>query len=420
MQAEPTVAQPMLRKVKPSASATLDAIVIGAGPYGISIGAHLAPLGLNALVLGEPMESWSRHMPKGMHLKSEGFASDLFHPRGEFKLGQYCRENAIAYRDVGLPVSLETFTAYGLEFARRFVPKLSTTKVSRLLSGPNGFRVELTDGSILNARNVVVATGVAYLADMPPELDGLPRSLASHSFDHHALEGFKGRKVVVIGGGASAIDLAALLHEVGARVQIVSRQPRLYVHSDPPPRRSLVERLRRPVSTIGLGWKTVFYAKAPGLFHMLPEAKRKRITRYTLGPAGGWFMQKRIDAVSRHLELRLCSGRASEGGVRLEFETSEGGRVIKDVDHVITATGFRAGLDKLAFLDGSLRDRIKCAGKTPILSRSFEASVPGLYFVGPLAADSFGPVMRFATGAGFAARMVAKSLSGRAGCRRDP
>ena len=47
---------------------------------------------------------------------------------------------------------------------------------------------------------------------------------------------------------------------------------------------------------------------------------------------------------------------------------------------------------------------------TPILSRNFEASVPGLYFVGPASANSFGPLARFACGAGFTAKRLARHL----------
>jgi len=36
--------------------------------------------------------------------------------------------------------------------------------------------------------------------------------------------------------------------------------------------------------------------------------------------------------------------------------------------------------------------------------------MPGLYFVGIAAANSFGPVMRFAFGADFAARTVTRAL----------
>jgi hypothetical protein len=45
-----------------------------------------------------------------------------------------------------------------------------------------------------------------------------------------------------------------------------------------------------------------------------------------------------------------------------------------------------------------------------VLSSSLESSVPGIYFVGIAAANSFGPVMRFAFGAGFAARRLTEAM----------
>jgi hypothetical protein len=46
-----------------------------------------------------------------------------------------------------------------------------------------------------------------------------------------------------------------------------------------------------------------------------------------------------------------------------------------------------------------------------VLSSTFESSVPGLYFVGIAAANSFGPVMRFAFGAGFAAKRLTQAMA---------
>ena len=46
----------------------------------------------------------------------------------------------------------------------------------------------------------------------------------------------------------------------------------------------------------------------------------------------------------------------------------------------------------------------------PILTRNFESSVPGLYFIGVAAAASFGPLMRFTFGARYAARRLTRAL----------
>ena len=81
---------------------------------------------------------------------------------------------------------------------------------------------------------------------------------------------------------------------------------------------------------------------------------------------------------------------------------------------MIAATGYKVDMERLSFLNPAIRAKLKCVNGTPVLSSSFESSVPGLYFVGIAAANSFGPVMRFAFGAGFAAKRltstVAKSL----------
>jgi hypothetical protein len=45
-----------------------------------------------------------------------------------------------------------------------------------------------------------------------------------------------------------------------------------------------------------------------------------------------------------------------------------------------------------------------------VLKSNFESSVPGLYFVGLAAANSFGPVMRFAFGASFAAETLTETM----------
>jgi hypothetical protein len=76
------------------------------------------------------------------------------------------------------------------------------------------------------------------------------------------------------------------------------------------------------------------------------------------------------------------------------------------MDHVIAGTGFKVALSRLEFLDAAIQSRIRKSCDTPILDRNFESSVPGLYFVGGAAANNFGPLLRFAFGANFAAKRV--------------
>ena len=48
---------------------------------------------------------------------------------------------------------------------------------------------------------------------------------------------------------------------------------------------------------------------------------------------------------------------------------------------------------------------------TPVVGKDYQSSVPGLYFVGPAVAPTFGPVMRFVYGADHAARAMAPALT---------
>ena len=108
----------------------VDIAIIGAGPYGLSLAAHLRGSGQSVRIFGSPMNSWSNHMPRGMHLKSEGFASNLYDPEAKFTLQTFCGERSIPYADIGLPVAIETFIAYGQEFQRRYVPELENVQIT--------------------------------------------------------------------------------------------------------------------------------------------------------------------------------------------------------------------------------------------------------------------------------------------------
>src|SRR5580704_6093025 len=117
----------------------IDVAVIGAGPYGLSIAAHLSARNVALRIFGTPMSSWRNHMAAGTLLKSFGFASSLYDPGSTFTLAHFCQERGLSYSDVIHPVSLETFIAYGMEFQRRFVPDLEQTDISSLRRSPGGF-----------------------------------------------------------------------------------------------------------------------------------------------------------------------------------------------------------------------------------------------------------------------------------------
>jgi thioredoxin reductase len=392
---------------------TCDVAIIGAGPYGLSIAAHLEALGVNFRIFGNPMDTWLTHMPKGMRLKSEGFASSLYDPKSTFTLQAYCKEKGIAYADIGLPVPLDVFASYGLEFQKRFVPKLENKLVDSLRRSGHDFRIRLEDGKIVSARRVVMAVGLTHYDYTPPILAALGEPFVTHSSRHRDLQGFKGSEVAVVGAGASALDVAALLHQVGARVHVVARKPVVRFH-DPPEtlEPSLLDRLRNPITGIGPGWKLFLCTNAPLVFRRMPQSFRLDKVRRILGPAPCWFIKEQIvGKVPLHLGVAITDARIQDGKVSLQLTDGAGAHKILSTDHVIAATGYKVGLRRLAFMDSDLQLAVRSLEDTPVLSSHFESSVPGLYFVGASAANTFGPLLRFAYGAGFTARRISRHLA---------
>jgi len=397
----------------PSRHADTDVAVIGAGPYGLSVAAHLSGHGVSHEIFGVPMDTWRSHMPAGLYLKSEGFASNLSDPAGEHTLERYCAESGIEYGRIAVPIALETFSGYGRWFQRRAVPELDTRLVKGLAAAEGGFELTLDDGEKLRALRVVVATGVQSQAYTPPELDGLPAGAVVHTYDQPDPAVPDGR-CVVLGAGQSALEAAALVRENGRETTLVARCAAVEWLSKPGGKgRPLRKRLRYPESGLGEGRAQWAYSNLPLVFHRMREGWRLEKARTVLGPAGAWWLRPRIEGeVEVRLRRTLLGARVADGEVVLSFQGPDGAEEIA-TDQVVAGTGYRFDLERLPFLGPELRGGIATLAGAPVLDRSFQSGAPGLYFVGHLATPSFGPLMRFVFGARFAAQRVADRLAER-------
>jgi len=388
--------------------------VIGAGPYGLSVAAHLRSQGVNFRIFGTPMYHWLEHMPKGMFLKSEGCASNLFDPMDGYTLKQYCAEKGLPYAQYGAPVSVEAFTQYGLSFQRRLVPTVENVMVTALRGSSATFELRLASGETLQASKVVIATGMSNTEYIPAALAQLPPELLSHSGSHRELCGFKGRDVTVLGGGQSALETAALLHEAGAEVRLLVRRPSIVWNGTPNlRRRSFGDRIRHPMSNLGPGLGPWVYSNAPMLFCYLPRRLRIARVQNALGPAGAWWLRDRV--VGRFpIMLSHFVQKAETRGERVLLQLQGPGGVLRQIttNHVIAATGYRFDLGSLPFLSEHVLSQLGSVQQTPVLSPNFESSIPGLYFTGLASANQFGPAMRFLHGADYTARRVCRHIVG--------
>ncbi|MFF7452483.1 MULTISPECIES: NAD(P)-binding domain-containing protein [unclassified Streptomyces] len=394
-----------------------DLLVVGAGPYGLSIASHAASAGLHLRVLGRPMASWRDHMPRGMFLKSEPWASHLSDPGRRRGLDVYCESRGVRARH-GEPVPVELYADYGMWFARTAVPPVDERMVVRLVAlRPGGFEAVLEDGEVLPARTVALAVGVMPFVEIPAALAGLDTSRVTHSSHHGDLARFRDRDVTVIGGGQAALETAALLAEQGTRVRVLARADELCWNDVPPPwQRPWWRSARSPHSALGCGWRNWFYAERPGLYSRLPGPTRARIAATALGPAGAWWVRERVEPVVEVLHAHeVTAARAVPGGVRLDVLDRAGGAGASrtlETEHVIAATGFRATTDRLGLLSADLRASLATAADgAPVAGRDFESpSHPGLFLAGLMTASAFGPAMRFVHGASYTAGALVRGV----------
>ncbi len=396
-----------------------DVAIIGAGPYGLSLAAHLSEAGVEYRIFGKAMDAWKANMPPGMLLKSHPWSTSLYDPGSSFTLRQFCAERAIAYHDSLMPLPLETFIDYGMAFQKRLVPKVEPKLLVALEPGAPGFLATFDDGEIVSARRIVLATGVHPFKYTPEVLSHLPANVLSHSGDYGPLDAFAGKEIAVLGSGASAIDIAALLHEKGASVSLIARTAELRFANPPKEQRSLLRRLAyplrhllRPGSGIGDSWLLKVCADAPGLIHAMPSQWRLHLVRTTLGPLGHASMQDRVIGKLSVLLGRRLEGASVRGDqLDLRLAAHDGLTETRRFDHIIAATGYRIDLRRLEFLSSAVLARIDTVEYSPVLSENYESSVPGLYFIGPASANSFGPVTRFVFGAKHPSRRLMRRLA---------
>jgi thioredoxin reductase len=355
-------------------------------------------------------------MPAGMSLKSDGFASSLSDPDDKGTLAAYCADRDIPYHPTEIPVQLEVFNAYALDFQRRFVPDVEDRQVIALEKSGEGFSLKLDDGESLQASFVVGAVGITHFSQMPPEFADVPAELVSHASAHHDLSRFAGQEVIVIGAGSSAVDIATLLSEAGAKTSLVTRAPRVKFGSiQAPGGRSLWQRMRHPSTGLGPGWRSWLCENVPGTFRFLPGDLRLKIIKRHLGPFAAGVMKARFDAgVSVSLNENIVRATEDGGRVRLVLRNADGTQREVVADHIIAATGYSPDVSRLTFFSDGLRSSIRTHAKMPVLSKNFETSVPGLYFVGPPAVNTFGPLMRFMVGSQYVAPRVARELARKA------
>jgi pyruvate/2-oxoglutarate dehydrogenase complex dihydrolipoamide dehydrogenase (E3) component len=390
-----------------------DVLVIGAGPFGLSISAHLRHRGVEHTIVGRPMDTWRAHMPLGLFLKSEPYGSTFSSAAQGYDIATYARLHGFDdYVDRIKPLSLERFLGYADWFTDQLVPDVRDVTVTSVTPDGGGFKVEFAEESPVLARQVIIATGLLPYTHIPSELSGLPSDLMTHSSAHRQLDQFSGRRVAVIGGGQSALQTGALLHEAGADVQIIVRREQVVWNEPLHPEIRLRDYIMRPPAKLCEGWGCVV-ADSPTAFRLLPESIRVRKALTSFGPHGAWWLRDRVEGVVEvQTGHRLRSAEPQGSGVRLHLDGPKQSSI--EADHVIAGTGFRIDLARLSFLSEGIQAGLVTRANLPLVNRAGESTIPGLYFAGAPTMISLGPGVRFVSGTHHTAARLARSVARRA------
>jgi FAD-dependent urate hydroxylase len=389
-----------------------DVVIVGAGPYGLSAAAHLRTIkGLEVRVFGEPMSFWDRQMPVGMFLRSNWTATQIADPEDSLTLEAFQAANGIQF---STPVPLDRFIEYGLWYQRRALPDLDQRKIVRVETHPKGFRLSLEDGELVYSRRVIIAAGIGSFAHRPPEFQNLPRGLASHTSEHRDFSNFAGKNVLIVGGGQSALESAALLHEVGTEVEVVSRALRINWLGGWASQ-TLHKRLGKftrevlyAPTDVGPAGISQLVAR-PELLRRLPRSLQDKLRKRAVRPAGARWLVNRLQHTPVRLGHHVTSAKVA--GERLKVGLDDGTE--RTVDHLLLGTGYRVDVSKYEFLAPQLAQSIDRFNGYPRLKPGLETSVPGLHILGAPAAWSFGPLMQFVSGARYASRALVRSIAGK-------
>ena len=386
--------------------------IIGAGPYGLSLAAHLAARGIEHRIFGTPMLFWSKLAEAGgeRYLKSYCFGANISTPRAGFSFADYSEPRGLETFE---PCSIENFASYGRWFQQQNVPWVEPVDVAYVERHKSGFEITLANNERFAVARVVLATGLERFAHMPNEFAALTPTVVTHTSRITRFAAFRGREVAVVGSGQSALEAAALLYEAGASPHLLARKDAVLWQHRVVNNRNLWRRLRSPISGLGTGPKAWALTQFPGLMHHVPDQWRTRFVRNHLPPEGAWWLRERVE---KRIPI-YCGTTVSEACTRgsrahLRLRTKNGHKESQlTVDHVVAGTGYCIDVERLDLLSPKLRNSIRRIDKAPRLNTNFQSSVCGLYFIGPAAAMSFGPLFRFVVGAEHTAQVVSAHLT---------
>lgn len=370
-------------------------LIIGAGPYGVSIALELHRRGVPFVVHGEPFSLWHRHTLSAASLRSDVHVSEVFTKDRRHRLDSFMDAtlppaDARRVRQGRVPVSL--FRDYLRQVQSRLPFPIVEQRITGLCGDGNGFVATTAGGETIAASQVVLACGVEGHRYLPPCLADLDSERVVHGWHVQQYESARGQRILIVGSGQSAAEAVWHLRPHNQITWLHRTRPTYF--ADP-------IALPRPIFALAM--------RGSHVFSLLPGWLRSRLRKNLVGAT-----------ITPDLEPHVAADDVEQiqGDIESLRLVGRGGAVHsaalnRDFDLVVACTGYRYGLRNLTMLAPRLAEQIRCEEDMPVLDRRFQTSVPGLYVVGAMAEPKHGPAMRFMSGTRTAAMLVGAAVAGR-------
>jgi hypothetical protein len=343
----------------------LDLVIVGAGPYGISLAANASAQQLSHRMFGQPMSFWKEGMPQNMYVRTPYQFVSFSDYESRYTMERFAEETDAV---LDYPLQRSSFIQYASWFMKKNEVSNTPEKVKEIRGSDYCFEVELMTGETYMTRNVVIATGISDFKYIPEVLRGHLVTYVSHSSGYTSFAAFRNKSVIVVGSGQSAWEAAVLLREAEVDVEIIYRRllPNYSVNR--------MDDFR--LQTLG----SHFYGLSPIV------KQRIRDSEMFSAPVAA-FLQPLVEGKVRQT-----------GGVTIEKSETSSDKIIvtlsdgtrRIADHLIAATGFMMNVNNLPMLSIQLKREIRREQgdvRYPRLNGSFETSVQSMWFGGSMGRD---------------------------------
>ena len=324
----------------------IECCIIGSGPAGLQAGYLLKQKGIDFRILEKSgaVSDFFRNFPRHRTLISVN-KPNTGHSNPETQLrydwNSLINQEGKVFGDISESYfpNADDYVGYLDDFAAQLSENIRLNcDVTRISKQGDIFNLDCADGSVLQAKRVIVATG--FGKPWIPEVKGIETTDNYYDFNTDP-EIYKNKRVLIIGKGNSAFETADSLVETAQAIHVVSPEP------------------------VSFAWQTHYVGD-------LRAVNNNFLDTYQLKTQNA-MLDGEIDSIV------LKDGLYT---VTIKMDAAAGHTIILQYDHIIACTGFR--FDNSIFAP-EIRPEMCPNNKLPLMSCEWESTTaPDLFFAGTI------------------------------------